>query len=1019
MNPTDMQQTIARELGFSSRANRDDGFRKPRVPDHELLARIARGSYGEVWLARSVTGQFRAIKVVWREDFASDYPYEREFRGISRFEPISRTHPGLINILHVGRDNSAGCFFYVMELADNAAATRIGTNDELPESSTYAARTLASEIKRRRRLPVPEVLALGVALARALTHLHRHGLVHRDIKPSNVVFVKESPKLADIGLVVGKDEARSFVGTEGFIPPEGAGSEQADMFSLGRTLYQAATGLHPAEFPQLPADLDGWTQSERSVLLELNEVLARACSAEQEERHESAEELAKDLELILAGRSVRRLYWRHAVLRAVRRITVALLTLTLLACGFIQFRRDRDAEFLRFQQRESRLRSRMEATEKQLRVQSFFRLLEQARGLVRSGQVGQRPQSLEAIRQAGAISNSPALRREALAALSLADLKPARQIYTDAHCTLAELDPIFEQIAVSSGLGAVEIRTVNDGALVTTLPAQTNLPAFRATWSADRAYLAVHRSRKPDSMEVLVEVWHLDPKHLLKTFAGAPYQPVTFNPIDPAQFLTVDHGRTVLLNLETLREVRSFAEETTPRFFKFSPAGDCFAEIERKGEDYLIIGRDLHGTRQFSTILGYGILRLDWHPSGRWIAAPDVLGDVHLINARTGGHQVLGRHKSAAVNVTFSPDGEYLMSSGKDGDVICWSLSSMEAVVSLSHSSQVQFRSNSPQCAWLSDNRLQLGVLETSDFIREFKTDGFVRVRDAAFSPDGSFLAASGLKRLNVWDWRRSTDSVSIAGPENARPFFSSESSELFAYWNDAIGHWHLERNTDSDSVPTASRLPVNKARRLYSAMVCSTNLILTGQGGLESVPLRQAATGPGRVRFAPAGIGCVSADCQWLGLRTEWDPYVHIFHLPEMQEKAAITSADDVMDFAFGPPKGDLAIATRKGLELFQTRTWTRRCVLPMPMDVRARIIFSPDGESLWISNDAQTAGLYRTSDLELLVPLPQQVIPLAVSADGHYLAVSIASERLQVWDLPKIMQHFAELGIAWNSSL
>src|SRR5215510_1602719 len=102
----------------------------PPIPNHELIARIGGGSYGEVWLARSITGALRAVKVIWRSHFSSERPYEREFRGIVQFEPISRSHPGVVNVLHVGRDDSAGCFFYVMELAD-AARPQVETKSEL------------------------------------------------------------------------------------------------------------------------------------------------------------------------------------------------------------------------------------------------------------------------------------------------------------------------------------------------------------------------------------------------------------------------------------------------------------------------------------------------------------------------------------------------------------------------------------------------------------------------------------------------------------------------------------------------------------------------------------------------------------------------------------------------------------------------------------------------------------------------------------------------------------------------
>src|SRR5947208_15488422 len=57
------------------------------VPDHTLIRRIGKGAYGEVWLACSFIGLYRAVKFVRRAAFDSDRPYEREFDGIQRFEP--------------------------------------------------------------------------------------------------------------------------------------------------------------------------------------------------------------------------------------------------------------------------------------------------------------------------------------------------------------------------------------------------------------------------------------------------------------------------------------------------------------------------------------------------------------------------------------------------------------------------------------------------------------------------------------------------------------------------------------------------------------------------------------------------------------------------------------------------------------------------------------------------------------------------------------------------------------------
>ena len=86
-------------------ANSDTLQHLPEVPDHKMLRRIGGGSYGEVWLARNVMGTCRAVKVVFRKRFHFESTYEREFTGIRKFEPLSRTHEGLVDILQIGRDD--------------------------------------------------------------------------------------------------------------------------------------------------------------------------------------------------------------------------------------------------------------------------------------------------------------------------------------------------------------------------------------------------------------------------------------------------------------------------------------------------------------------------------------------------------------------------------------------------------------------------------------------------------------------------------------------------------------------------------------------------------------------------------------------------------------------------------------------------------------------------------------------------------------------------------------------------
>lgn len=256
-----------------------------------MLAIIGRGAYGEIWLARSLTGALRAVKVVYRDTFETERSFNREFAGMSAFEPISRAHDGFVDILHVGRSVAGRFFYYVMELADDQAS---GAEIEI---TRYTPKTLKAELGHT--LPADECLRIGLLLADALGALHREGLAHRDIKPSNIIFVRGVPKLADIGLVATSGQ-QSFVGTEGYVPPEGPGTPQADIYSLGKVLYEISMGKDRLDFPELGTNLDERVDKDR--LLQLNQVLLKACAQNPARRYATADEMRRDLARALDGK---------------------------------------------------------------------------------------------------------------------------------------------------------------------------------------------------------------------------------------------------------------------------------------------------------------------------------------------------------------------------------------------------------------------------------------------------------------------------------------------------------------------------------------------------------------------------------------------------------------------------------------------------------------------------------------------------------------------------------------------
>ncbi|HVH45232.1 MAG TPA: serine/threonine-protein kinase [Labilithrix sp.] len=115
--------------------------------------------------------------------------------------------------------------------------------------------TLGRAIERRRRLPVDEVVRIGLDIAAGLDAARERGLVHRDVKPANILLSRSGAAcIVDLGLArvasvpASADRARgAVVGTRGYVSPEQLRDPsrvdfRADMYSLGVTLREALKG---------------------------------------------------------------------------------------------------------------------------------------------------------------------------------------------------------------------------------------------------------------------------------------------------------------------------------------------------------------------------------------------------------------------------------------------------------------------------------------------------------------------------------------------------------------------------------------------------------------------------------------------------------------------------------------------------------------------------------------------------------------------------------------------------------
>ena len=272
-----------------------------RLGSYEILSALGKGGMGAVYLARdSKLTRNVAIKVLQGEDGQgadSGRRLLREARAAARLD-----HPNICAIYEVGEAD--GRPFIVMQLL---------------EGNTLEARL------RQGPMDMAEAAALGAEIADALGEAHAHGIVHRDIKPSNIMITRKGQaKVMDFGVAACTPDRTAptetmtatvvdspIVGSLPYMSPEQLGSGpidgRSDVFSLGGVLYEAVTGHRPfaGATPAttvsaiLTSEPPPMSEHRAGVPDELERILQKALAKSQDERYQTAADLAVDLRRLL------------------------------------------------------------------------------------------------------------------------------------------------------------------------------------------------------------------------------------------------------------------------------------------------------------------------------------------------------------------------------------------------------------------------------------------------------------------------------------------------------------------------------------------------------------------------------------------------------------------------------------------------------------------------------------------------------------------------------------------------
>jgi len=278
---------------------------------YTLLERIALGGMAEVWKARmkGVEGFQKtvAIKKILPHltdstDFVTMFVDEAKLAA-------QLNHTNIIHIYDLGK--IADDYYIAMEYVDGKDLRSI------------------LNTAREKDSPLPLSLSLLVAsrLAAALDHAHRQkdfegrplGLVHRDVSPQNVLISFDGDiKLCDFGIVkavskASKTQMGALKGKLQYMSPEQAWGRpvdaRSDIFSLGSLLFEMLTGRRlfagESEMSVLDAVREGRIQAPRDldprVPLEVNATVLKALAREPKDRFQSAGDLQREIDGILAS----------------------------------------------------------------------------------------------------------------------------------------------------------------------------------------------------------------------------------------------------------------------------------------------------------------------------------------------------------------------------------------------------------------------------------------------------------------------------------------------------------------------------------------------------------------------------------------------------------------------------------------------------------------------------------------------------------------------------------------------
>jgi eukaryotic-like serine/threonine-protein kinase len=994
------------------------GLRSRFFAGYQILEEIARGGMGVIYKARQLSlNREVALKMIQAGHLLS---VEARLRFRVEVEAVARlNHPNIVSLYESGEHE--GIHYFTMRLVEGG--------------------NLSEYLRKHRSLR--DNVALLIKVCRSVHYAHQRGILHRDLKPSNILIdLQEEPHVADFGLAKSLDYesgftySNSILGSPNYMAPEQASSHSgpvstaSDVYGLGAILYHILTGRPPFEgktpLETIRRVMDSELVSPRRLNPQVDADLATIClkclEKNPADRYESAEALARDLEHWLHGRPIcaRPIgtlgnLWRWSRRHpAVSTLSAALAVAMagLMIGGPIALMRIHEA------QRDA---------VSHLRVS----LLDQARLLRLSKQMGVRSESIRLIRQAVALGGPPGFkdraRDELLATLAITDMEFSAQATAptpDPELNL--LDPQLECLASVVAQTNLVIRRLADGAELMRASVGTSTVTKVEAFSPDGRYLAL---RHVDHLSF----WDTQEQTLCFATNGAR-RVFSFAAHAPQLFLEEWNYGVTVFELPSFRSVRRLqAEPDGPGVsnlgwmcLSVSPDGAMLA-CSRAQDNALELFDLKTGRIRWRQPTKSPVTTIIWQPLLRRLitASPDGLarfrrwddGEANAYLRLTGPVRDLALDHSNAL----------LASAGEDRVVRLWDLISYRQIFhSQCDAHQIRFDASGSHLGSVQrgDNVGWLDLSRSSEFQEMVVGGSSVDVERCEFSPDGRIVAAGYPGQI---DLRRLRDGHCVYEiPVQRLP--------IFAF--DPLG----DGMVSSDSRGIAYR--PTRERQSGLIEVSPPRMIMEGMRWRSL-----AFSGDGRLFFAANG----SSNTVYVFDRTltncigAFGPHEGVDALATTYEGRLVATGSSsrrdarVWDVASQSnilatsmsrqsrvtlsPNGTWLLIHGDGFKLLDLRTGKPAPPIQFPtgQPMTGAACFSHDSRVLAVVIDQYEVQLFDLATWKALGrlrgPRETRIVALAFSQDGSCISAAVSQGRLRVWNLARMRQQLAELNLDWDN--